>query len=168
MDETAIWADMPANTANSTVDVRGSTSVPILTNGHEKQRITVCLATMADGSKLLPFVALKGKRLPKNLENLPNVIVRMSKNAWMNEELTSQWIAEVHLYLQNECLYGAYSSAISLTQLKPSSRKASLLWLLYHQGAQKLYSLLMSVGMHCSKHSITTFTVAGWKKANMI
>ena len=77
-----MWADMPAN---STVDVRGSASVPILTTGHEKQRITVCLAAMADGSKLIPFVVLKGKRLPKNLENLSNVIV-----AWMNEELTSQ------------------------------------------------------------------------------
>ena len=35
MDETAIWADM------STIAVRGSKSVPILTTGHEKQRITV-------------------------------------------------------------------------------------------------------------------------------
>ena len=63
MDKTAIWADMPAN---STVDVRGCASVSILTTGHEKQRITVCLAAMADGSNVLPFVVLKGKRLPKN------------------------------------------------------------------------------------------------------
>ena len=47
MDDTAIWADMPGN---STIDVRGSKSVPIITTGHEKQRITVCLAAMADGT----------------------------------------------------------------------------------------------------------------------
>ena len=60
MDETAIWADMPGN---STIDVRGSKSVPIITTGHEKQRITVCLAAMVDGTKLPPFVVLKGKRM---------------------------------------------------------------------------------------------------------
>ena len=78
MDETAIWADMPGN---STIAVRGSKSVPILTTGHEKQRITVCLAAMADGTKLPPFVVLKGKRMPKDVASIPNVIVRMSKNA---------------------------------------------------------------------------------------
>ena len=92
MDETAIWADMPGN---STIAVRGSKSVPILTTGHEKQRITVCLAAMADGTKLPPFVVLKGKRMLKDVASIPNVIVRMSKNAWMDEDLTSEWVDKI-------------------------------------------------------------------------
>ena len=36
MDETAIWADMPGNT---TVEKIGATCVPLLTTGHEKERI---------------------------------------------------------------------------------------------------------------------------------
>ena len=43
MDETAIWADMPGNT---TVEKIGATSVPLLTTGHEKERITVCLSAL--------------------------------------------------------------------------------------------------------------------------
>ena len=69
--------------------------MPIITTGHEKQRITVCLAAMTDGTKLPPFVVLKGKRMPKDVACIPNVIVRMSKNAWMDENLTSEWVDKI-------------------------------------------------------------------------
>ncbi|MGH0134381.1 UNVERIFIED_CONTAM: hypothetical protein FKN15_059083 [Acipenser sinensis] len=59
MDETAIWADMPGQ---STVEFCGVKQVPILTTGHEKMSVTVCLAAMADGRKLPLFVVFKGKR----------------------------------------------------------------------------------------------------------
>lgn len=73
-----------------------STSVPILMTGHNKQRITVCLTAMADGipnSCLLLYS--RGKRMPKDVASIPNVIVRVSKNAWMNEELTSEWVEKI-------------------------------------------------------------------------
>ena len=50
---------------------------------------------MADGTKLPPFVVLKGKRMPKDVACIPNVIVRMSKNAWMDEDLTSEWVDKI-------------------------------------------------------------------------
>eukprot|EP00731_Ephydatia_muelleri_P001362 Em0001g1362a len=56
MDETAVWADMPGN---STIEVRGAHTVQIATTGHDKQRITICLAAFADGTKLKPFIVLK-------------------------------------------------------------------------------------------------------------
>ena len=46
MDETPIWADMPSET---TVEQRGSKTIPIKSTGHKKQRITVCLAVKTDG-----------------------------------------------------------------------------------------------------------------------
>ena len=45
MDETAVWADMPGN---SIIEVRGAHTVQIATTGHDKQRITICLAAFAD------------------------------------------------------------------------------------------------------------------------
>ena len=58
MDETAVWLDMPGET---TVDLVGVKSVPIRTTGHEKNRITVCLAAKASGRKLQPLVVFKGR-----------------------------------------------------------------------------------------------------------
>ena len=92
MDETAVWADMPGN---STIEVRGAHTVQIATTGHDKQRITVCLAAFADGTKLKPFIVFKGKRIPKEICNVQDAVIRMSHNGWMNEDLTKEWIATV-------------------------------------------------------------------------
>ena len=47
MDETAVWKDMLSST---TVDKVGSKTVSIKTTGHEKEKVTICLAAKADGS----------------------------------------------------------------------------------------------------------------------
>ena len=91
MDETAVWADMPGN---STIEVRGAHTVQIAT-GHNTQRITICLAAFADGTKLKPFIVFKGKRIPKEICNVQSAVIRMSHNGWMNENLTKEWIATV-------------------------------------------------------------------------
>ena len=77
MDETAIWADMPGN---STIEVRGAHTVQIATTGHDKQRITICLAAFADGTKLKPFVVFKGKRILKEISNVHAAVIKMSDN----------------------------------------------------------------------------------------
>ena len=59
MDLTPIWADMPGKT---TVDQRGLTTVPIRSTGHEKQRMTVCLAIKADRSTIRCDPRKKGKK----------------------------------------------------------------------------------------------------------
>eukprot|EP00731_Ephydatia_muelleri_P005635 Em0002g1811a len=63
--------------------------------GHDKQRITICLAAFADGTKLKPFVVFKGKRIPKEISNVHAAVIKMSDNGWMNEDLTMEWIATV-------------------------------------------------------------------------
>lgn len=89
MDETALWMDMPAET---TLDIRGTRSVPIKTTGHEKSRFTVCLAACADGRKMWPFILFKGKRPVKALAGVTGAYIAYSDNGWMNESTTISWI----------------------------------------------------------------------------
>ena len=56
---------------------------------------TICLAAFADGTKFKPFIVFKGKRIPKEICNVQNAVIRMSHNGWMNEDLTKEWIATV-------------------------------------------------------------------------
>ena len=53
MDETAVWADMVANT---TIDNIGTRSVSLKTTGYEKVRVSVCLSAKADGIRLKPMI----------------------------------------------------------------------------------------------------------------
>ena len=91
MDETPLWLDMPGGT---TITRQGERSVPLRTTGHKKSRFTVVLSAMADGRKLKPYVVFKGMRTIPEL-NTPGVVVVLSKNGWMNEELTMDWVKRV-------------------------------------------------------------------------
>ena len=79
----------------NTISRVGERSVPIRTTGHDKGRFTVILAAMASGTKLKPFVVFKGVRPIPELMRFPRVVVRLSSNAWMNEELTLEWLDSV-------------------------------------------------------------------------
>ena len=95
MDETPVWSDMVSTT---TVDKSGTKDVPLKTTGHEKVRVSVCLAARGDGTKLKPFVVFAGaKREAKALheEYKRQCSVASSTNGWMNEELALRWVNEV-------------------------------------------------------------------------
>ena len=86
IDETTIWADMLSGT---TVDRTGKKDIPLKTTGHEKVRVSVCLAAKADGTRLKPFIVFGGaKRECKalNEEFKSKCVIASSPNAWMNEE----------------------------------------------------------------------------------
>ena len=92
MDETPVFFDLPGNTTLNTV---GEKSILLKTTGHEKDRITVALAAMANGKKLPPFVILKGVRPPKK-EDVPSSIrVYMTSNGWMNEQASEYWVRNI-------------------------------------------------------------------------
>ena len=59
MDETPIWADIVSDT---TVDVTRKKTVAVKTTGHEKSRVSVCLAAKADGTRLPPFIVFKSAK----------------------------------------------------------------------------------------------------------
>ena len=92
MDETPLWLDMPGDT---TVTQVGDRSVPIRTTGHDKGRFTVILSAMANGNKLKPFVVFKGVSPISELTRHPGAVVMMSRNGWMNEDLTLVYLDKV-------------------------------------------------------------------------
>ena len=83
MDETPVWIDMPID---YTRDMKGSKTVSMDSTGHEKTRLNVCLGAMADGTKLLPLVLLKGVRPPKDIPT--GIVVKMTPKAWQTKR---QW-----------------------------------------------------------------------------
>ena len=95
MDETPVWADMVSST---TVNKTGQKEVMLKTTGHEKVRVSVCLAAEADGSKLKPFIVFAGAKRESaalNKDFGSKCVVASSANGWMNEQLTIQWCKEV-------------------------------------------------------------------------
>ena len=91
MDETPIWIEMPGK---STLDVKGASCIKMSSTGHEKERVTVILAGLADGTKLPPFVLLPGVRpLPK--ADIPyGIHVHMcgsGKKSWADENVIQIW-----------------------------------------------------------------------------
>ena len=91
MDETPVWEDMVATTTGEKV---GAKEVLMLSTGHEKARVTVCLCAKANGSKLKPFIVFKGaKREAVRLNNKfrGRCVVASSPDGWMNTELTLQF-----------------------------------------------------------------------------
>ena len=59
MDETPVCCDMVSET---TIDATGKKTITLKTTGHEKSRVSVCLAAKADGTKLKPMVVFKGAK----------------------------------------------------------------------------------------------------------
>lgn len=84
--------DMPGAT---TIESRGSRSVPLRTTGHDKAKFTVVLAAMADGRKLKPYIIFKGVRRIQELDRIPGVVVVQSGNGWMTEDLITDWLERV-------------------------------------------------------------------------
>ena len=80
---------------NSTVSDRGVKSVPIMSSGHDKDRFTVMLACLGDGTKLPPYVVFKRKTLQKNLNFLKEVVVRCQAKGWMDEPLVQNWLRTI-------------------------------------------------------------------------
>ena len=94
MDESPIWADMVSDT---TVDVTGKKTVTVKATGHEKSRVSVCLAAKADGTKLPPFIVFKSakREVAAMDKEFKGCHIASSPNAWMNTALTHSWINKV-------------------------------------------------------------------------
>lgn len=95
MDETPVWCDMISET---TIDATGKKSITLKTTGHEKARVSVCLAAKADGTKLKPMVVFKGGKpevavLKQEFQH--RAVVATSANGWMDTELTKVWVDSV-------------------------------------------------------------------------
>ena len=91
-DQTPLTFDI---VTNSTVAEKGVKSVPLLSTGHEKDRFTVMLTCLGDGTKLPPYVVFKRKTLPKNWTFSKEVVVRCQAKGWMDKALVQDWLRTV-------------------------------------------------------------------------
>ena len=91
MDETPIWIDMPGD---YTMEFTGTKTIAMASTGQEKTRITVCLAALADGSKLQPYVLLKGVRPPKDIPI--GIKIEMTPGSWASEPVILKWLKNVY------------------------------------------------------------------------
>ena len=96
MDETAVYLDMPGE---RTLKEMGMRSVLVRTTGHDKDKVTVMLAALADGTKIALLVIYKGVWPPKSVSN--GIVVAMSRNGWNNEEITKLWLEKCWGRLRN-------------------------------------------------------------------
>lgn len=92
VDETAIWID-PLQ--DRTIEKIGKKTISLFSTGSHKSKVSVTLAAMADGRKLPPFIVLKGKKIPPDLQNFQNAIIKMSDNGWNNEKTILEWLTSV-------------------------------------------------------------------------
>ena len=76
---------------NTTLERQGTKSEPVRTTD-EKVWFTVFLLAVANGRKLKPFVMFKGVWIIFELNSIHGVVVALSKNSWMNEMLTIDWV----------------------------------------------------------------------------
>ena len=84
--------------SETTVEATGAKDVPMKSTGHEKVRVSVCLAAKLEGTRLKPFIVFgAAKRESKSLhdKHKRQCSVASSSNAWMNEKLTLRWCDEV-------------------------------------------------------------------------
>uniref|UniRef100_A0A915LSX9 DDE-1 domain-containing protein n=1 Tax=Meloidogyne javanica TaxID=6303 RepID=A0A915LSX9_MELJA len=94
MDETAVWFDDPGGRC---IDTRGAKDVTVLTTGHEKMRITVCLSARSDGKKLLPYVLVKNKRPIVRLvqQFKGKLVINWAGSVWMNDGTTEDYLRKI-------------------------------------------------------------------------
>jgi len=88
-DQTPLTFDLPSD---FTVNEKGASTISIKTTGHEKNRFTVMLACMSDGTKLPPYVIFKRKTLPKGIPFPSDIIVRAQTKGWMDRALMKDWV----------------------------------------------------------------------------
>ena len=90
-DQTSLTFDLPSE---KTVTIKGARSVIMRSTGNEKNRFTVMLGCMADGTKLPPYVVFKRKTMPK--DKFPTgMIVRVQEQGWFNDSIMDDWLKTV-------------------------------------------------------------------------
>jgi hypothetical protein len=81
------FSDMPRNT---TIEEKGTSSIPVSTSATKVLWCTVMLSITADGRKLLPYVIFKRKTMPKGI--LPSCICVKKPEEKMDVlELMKDW-----------------------------------------------------------------------------
>ncbi|KAH9126112.1 hypothetical protein AeMF1_003413 [Aphanomyces euteiches] len=95
-DETANFFD---HTNQTTIDIRGTTDIPIRSFVLEKARITVVFAANATGRKLQPCVLLRSKDANfSGIRKHDGLVQCSTPNAWMNGSTFIEYVRYIFAY----------------------------------------------------------------------
>jgi len=87
MDETAVYF---GENSQTTVEIRGSTSVYIPSTGYESCRLTCVLGFRLDGVKLPPMLVIKGTT--NRIVFRDGILVMHAEKAWCTQAVLRSWI----------------------------------------------------------------------------
>ena len=103
--------------------------------GHEKNRYTVVLTVMADGTKLKPFIIFKRVKVPSNLTFPDGVVIHCNQKDWMDHVATKRRSGNddlwVYSHLGGRCWSGINSALISHKMLLRKSEILVVMLQLY-------------------------------------
>ena len=126
MDETPVWSDMVSET---TIDTTGKKTVTLKTTGHEKSRVSVCLAAKGDGTKLKHMIVFKGAKREVAVlhqEFKSKAYIASSSNAWMTTELTNEWVNNVlgsFAFARHQLVWNSYECHMEDSVIKSLNAK---------------------------------------------
>lgn len=71
--------------------------VTVITTGHEKMRVTVCLTARADGKKLPTYVLVKNKRPVQMLQERfkGRLVINWAGSTWMNDATMEDYLRKI-------------------------------------------------------------------------
>ena len=169
MDETPVWSDMVSQT---TVDECGKKTITMKSTGHEKSRVSVCLAAKADGTKLIPMIVFQGtvretKALSEEFKG--KAVIASSPNAWMNTELTHVWVDKVlgtFPFQRRFLAWDSYECHIEDTVKKSLTTKKMTL-LLFRVVALNIFKHQMPLGTSLLRRSVHNVMTNGWQKKEL-
>ena len=166
MDETLLWDNMVSNT---TVEKTGAKSVVMKTTGHEKVMVSVCLSAKADGTK--PMIVFRGaKRESKSLDEefKHRCVVASSVNAWLNEELTLEWVKRVLGSLSFGRRLRAWDSfeCHMMDSVKEAAKRINEV--IIPGGCTKYIQARMYAGTDPLRLKLQSYMMNGWQKEYII
>ena len=92
--------------------------ITAITIGHHKERLTLILNALADGTKFIPLVLLPGVSPPQPYEIPAGIVVYMcgaKRESWSNAEITMYWLAKIWgVNNKDNCLFGIHSEGVPL------------------------------------------------------
>ena len=150
MDETPVWMEMPGN---ATLDFSGEKDITVSTTGHHKERLTIILGDLADGTKLRPLVLLPGVRPPKPQDIPFGISVYMcgaKKGSWSNADITKYWLTKiwgVNNRQRRLLVWDTFRGHTTEDVKQPVRDTSTLIWYSSPQVALAKYNQLMCHGM---------------------
>ena len=129
MDEIPVWFETHSN---YTITHQGESHVKVKRSGKSKDRITVVLCCLSDGTKLPPIVITN--RNVNHKEVPAGLIVWNQDKSYMTKDLMLKWIGYYNSHVDSEDkllildAFSAHKSALIKNEFRDQGIKIAMVW----------------------------------------